>query len=83
MNQESTIGFESNNYILTSALERSDFLPLELDRDFPGVMRPRQAGIEDRHLLEAASLEQRREVRANRLDLGKLRHGCAAGGPVG
>ena len=75
MNQESTIGFESDNYILAPALERGDLLALELDRDFPGVVGSGQTRIADRDLLEAAVLDQRCKLRPDRLDFGKLGHG--------
>jgi hypothetical protein len=70
VNQERPTGFESNNQILAPAIDDLHRLAVEFGSHFPGVVRPGQTGVEDGDALEPPPLQQRRKVRADRLDLG-------------
>ena len=74
MDQESATGFEPNNQILAAAVERLDALAFQLARDLARVGGPGQPGVRDGYPFEAATLDERREPTAHRLDFRQLGH---------
>jgi hypothetical protein len=74
VNQEHTTAFEPNNQIFAATLEAGDALTLESLGDRAWVVRPRQAPVADHGVLNPPSDDERFELPANRLDLGKLGH---------
>jgi hypothetical protein len=70
VNQENATSFESDNYILATALERGDPLSHELGSDLGWIVGPRQAGVCDLDVDEPAPDQLRLELRPDRLDLG-------------
>ncbi len=70
MNQKNATAFEPDNYILAASIESIDPLAHELGRDLDWIVGPRQAGIGDLHVDQAAADELRLQVRSDGLDLG-------------
>jgi hypothetical protein len=75
VNQERAPGLESKNQILSAPIDDSDAFAFELGRDGERLERSDQSRIEDLDVLEAPTLERRRQLASDRLDFGKLRHG--------
>jgi len=75
--EQNATGFESNNYILATALHRGDALPGELGRHLGRLVGTSEPRIRDLDRVEPPPSEDRRELRANRLDLGKLGHSAS------
>ena len=80
MNQEYTTASKPKNQILAASLQGLDDLSVELGGDLVGIERPSDPGIGDLDSLEASSDDHPLEARANRLDLGELRHGASVAG---
>jgi hypothetical protein len=72
--EQNAPGFESNNYIFATALHRSDTLARELRRHLGRLVGTNEPRVRDLDRLEPPPGEDRRELRANRLDLGELGH---------
>ena len=70
VNQESATGFESNNQILTTTLDRRDALAFELGRHRGWLVRTHEPCVADLDALEASADEMRLERETDRLDLG-------------
>jgi hypothetical protein len=70
VNQKNATAFEPDNYILAAAIERGDPLSHELCCDLGRIVGPRQAGVGDLDVDEAAADELRLKLRADGLDLG-------------
>jgi hypothetical protein len=77
VDQENSTATKPKNQILAASLDGVDDLALELNGDLVRIERPRDPGIGDLDLLEAPPHERRLQARANRLDLGQLRHGAS------
>jgi len=74
VNEQNATGFESHNHILATALHRRDALPDELGRHLGRLVRTNESRVGDLDGLEPPAGEDRRELRANGLDLGQLGH---------
>jgi hypothetical protein len=74
VDQETSTGFEPNNQILASALERTDSLTFELRRDRLRLERTHEPRIPDLDFVEPPADDKWLECETNRLDLGQLRH---------
>jgi hypothetical protein len=74
VDEQDKAALEADDEILAATLDRRDALAFELGGNRCGLMRADEARIENLDALEAASGKHGREVRANRLDLGQLRH---------
>jgi hypothetical protein len=74
VNEQSATGLEPNNQILAATLDRYDTLAFELGRHLGGLVGPNESRVVDLDTLEAAPLEDRRNLRPDRLDLGQLGH---------
>ena len=73
-------GVEANDEVLAATIEDPHPLALELAGDLVRVERARQPPVGDLDVLEVAPFEERRELPADRLDLGELGHaGTLAG----
>ena len=75
VDQEYTTAAKPKNQILAASFERLNDLAAQLSGDLLGIEWPRQPRIGDLNALELPPDECRLEARANRLDLGQLRHG--------
>ena len=75
VDQQRAAGLEARDQVFAATVESRHPLALELDRDRKRILGPRQPRIGDLDALEPASLEVRRELAPNRLDLGQLGHG--------
>src|SRR5262249_25266864 len=80
VNQQRPTRLKPNNQILAAPLERPNALALKLGGDLARVEGTRQPRVEDRHGVESAPLEERRQSPANGLDLGQLGHGSRLAG---
>jgi hypothetical protein len=88
VNQENATGFESNNYILATALNRSDAFTREFGRHLSRLVGTDEPRVEDLDRLELPAGEHGREACANGLDLGQLGHAASvvmalSAGPTG
>jgi len=72
--EQNATGFESNNYILATALYRFDALAREFGRHLGRLVGTNEPCVRDLDRVEPPPGEDRRELRANRLDLGELGH---------
>jgi hypothetical protein len=75
VDQERTTRRKPNNQILAATIDLGDTLALELAGDLERVVWTREARVGDLDVLEAVTLERRREPAADGLDLGQLGHG--------
>ncbi len=75
VNQESAVALEPENQVLAATIDRRDALTLDLGRHDIRRERPNEPRIEDRCVLDPCTSENRRDLPAHRLDLGKLGHG--------
>src|SRR5689334_13451937 len=74
VDEQNATGFESNNHILATALNRSDTLARQLGRHLGRLVGTDEPRVRDLDRVEPSPGEDRRELRANRLDLGELGH---------
>lgn len=74
VNQERKPALQPEDEVLAAALDGLDTVAFELLRHLEQVVRSRQSRVEDLDTRERAAFESRRELRADRLDLGKLGH---------
>lgn len=79
VNQESPSRLEQKNQILAAPGDCRDALPFELRRDFPWVVGPGEARVEDLDALEPAADQLRLEPEPDRLDLRQLGHALPDG----
>lgn len=82
VNEQNALGFESDNYILATAFDRRDTLARELGRHLGGLARTDEPRVGDLDSVEPTAREDRRELRADGLDLGELRHRASVVWPV-
>ena len=80
VDQEYTTASKPKNQILATSLERLDDLSVKLGGDLVGIEWPSDPGIGNLNSFEASSDDRGLEARANRLDLGELRHGASVAG---
>ena len=74
VNQENETGIESYNQILAASFDCGDPLAFQLRLDDTGVDRACQPLVEDTNGPERPAGEDSRQLAADRLDLGQLRH---------
>jgi hypothetical protein len=74
VDQENATATKPKKQILAASLDGVDGLTLKLEGDLVGIEWPRDPGIRDFHALEPPPDERRLQGRANRFDLGELRH---------
>jgi hypothetical protein len=77
VDQENATATKPKNQILAAPFDGVDDLALKLDGDLVRIERPRDPRIGDLDTLEPPPHERRLQARANRLDLGELRHGAS------
>ena len=77
VNKESSPALEPNNQILAATIDRCDALAFDLGRHEIGRERTHETGIENGRLRDPSPDEDRCDLSAHGLDLGKLRH-CAS-----
>lgn len=80
VDQEYTTASKPKNQILATSLERLNDLSVKLGCDLVGIEWPSDPGIGNLNSFEASSDDRGLEARANRLDLGELRHGASVAG---
>ena len=74
MDEKVETALETQEQVLAAPLDRDHPISLELLDDLEEVVRPRQARVVDLDTNQRPPLEPRRELRPDRLDLGKLGH---------
>ena len=74
VDQENASAVEPNNYIFAATIDRCDPLAYELGSHCARRERPGQAFVDDFDALDPPSLEERRKLRPDGLDLGQLGH---------
>ena len=78
VDEQRETALQAEHQVLPASLDGHDRIALELLGHLEEVDRPREARIEDLDAHERPPREPRRELRADRLDLRKLRHGGRA-----